>query len=208
MGEGDDRGWDGWMASLTQGTWVWASSRKWWKTGKPGVLQSMGSQRVRHDWVTEHTDRASSSSAAKNIINLISVLTIWGCPCGVGRGYLLWPVCSLGKTLLPLPCFILYSKVKLSCYSRYLLTSYFCVPVPYEEKDIFFGVSSRRSCSSSYKFNFSFFGISGWGVDLDYCDFEWFALEIKSRSFCHFWDCTQVLHFGLFGWLWGLLHFF
>ena len=51
-GEGDDRGWDGWMASPTQWTWVWIGFRRWWWTGKPGVLQSMGSQRVRHDWVT------------------------------------------------------------------------------------------------------------------------------------------------------------
>ena len=47
------RGLDGWMASPTQWTWVWASSRSWWWTGKPGMLQSMGSQRVRHDWMTE-----------------------------------------------------------------------------------------------------------------------------------------------------------
>ena len=47
------RGWDGWMASATQWTWVWASSRSWWWTGKPGVLQSMGLQRVRYDWATE-----------------------------------------------------------------------------------------------------------------------------------------------------------
>ena len=52
-GEGDDRGWDGWRASPTRWTWVWASSGSWWWTGKPGVLQSMGSQRVRHDCVTE-----------------------------------------------------------------------------------------------------------------------------------------------------------
>ena len=52
-GEGDNRGWDGWMASLTRWTWVWASSVSWWKTGRPGVLQFMGSQRVRHDWATE-----------------------------------------------------------------------------------------------------------------------------------------------------------
>ena len=52
-GEGDNRGWDGWMASLTWWTWVWASSGSWWWTGKPGMLQSMGSQRVRHNWVTE-----------------------------------------------------------------------------------------------------------------------------------------------------------
>jgi len=48
--EGDDRGWDGWMSSLTWWTWVWVSSGSWWWTGKPGVLQSMGSQRIRHDW--------------------------------------------------------------------------------------------------------------------------------------------------------------
>ena len=52
-GEVDDRGWDGWMASLTQWTWVWVNSGSWWWTGRPGVLQSMVSQRVRHDWVTE-----------------------------------------------------------------------------------------------------------------------------------------------------------
>ena len=53
LGGGDDRGWDGWMASPTQWTWVWASSRSWWWTGKPGMLQSLRSQRVRHDWETE-----------------------------------------------------------------------------------------------------------------------------------------------------------
>ena len=52
-GEGDDRRWDGWMVSQTRWTWVWESSRCWWWTGKPGVLQFMGSQRVGHDWVTE-----------------------------------------------------------------------------------------------------------------------------------------------------------
>ena len=51
--EGDDRGWDGWMASLTQWTWVWVNSRNWWWTGRPGVLQSMGSEKVGQDWATE-----------------------------------------------------------------------------------------------------------------------------------------------------------
>ena len=51
--EGEGRGWDGWMISLTRWTWVWVSSRSWWWAGKPGVLQSVGSQRVRHDWVTK-----------------------------------------------------------------------------------------------------------------------------------------------------------
>ena len=51
-GEGDGREWDGWMASPTQWTWVWVSSGSRWWTGKPGVLQSMGWQRVGYDWVT------------------------------------------------------------------------------------------------------------------------------------------------------------
>ena len=49
----DDRGWDGWMTSLIQWTWVWANSGRWWKTGKPGMLQSMGSQNVRHELATK-----------------------------------------------------------------------------------------------------------------------------------------------------------
>ena len=51
--KGMTRGWDSWMASATQWTWVWASSRRWWRTGKPAMLQSMALQRVAHDWVTE-----------------------------------------------------------------------------------------------------------------------------------------------------------
>ena len=51
--EGDDRGWDGWMVSTTWWTWVSVSSGRWWWTGKPGVLQFLGSQRVGHDWATE-----------------------------------------------------------------------------------------------------------------------------------------------------------
>ena len=52
-GEGDDRGWDCWMASPIWWTWIWACSRSWWWTGKAGVLQSVGLQIVRHDWATE-----------------------------------------------------------------------------------------------------------------------------------------------------------
>ena len=52
-GEGNNKGWDGWMASPTQWTWVWVDSSSWWWTGRPGMLQFMGSQKVRHDWVTE-----------------------------------------------------------------------------------------------------------------------------------------------------------
>ena len=61
-GEGDNRGWDSWMASPTQWTWVWASSGSRWWTGKPGVLWSMGLQRVRHDWVTDQQQRGAQMS--------------------------------------------------------------------------------------------------------------------------------------------------
>ena len=52
-GKGDDRGWDGWMASPSRWTWVWMNSGSWWETGRPGMLQFIGSQRVGHDWATK-----------------------------------------------------------------------------------------------------------------------------------------------------------
>ena len=52
-GEGDNREWDGWMASSTRWTWVWVDSGIWWWTGRPGVLLFLGSQRIEHNWVTE-----------------------------------------------------------------------------------------------------------------------------------------------------------
>ena len=52
-GEGGNRGWDGWNTSPSRWTWVWVGSRSWWWTGSSGVLQSMGSQKVGHDWATE-----------------------------------------------------------------------------------------------------------------------------------------------------------
>ena len=52
-GKGDDRGWNGWMASLTQWKWVWVDSGSWWWTGRPGMVWLMGSQRVGHNWATE-----------------------------------------------------------------------------------------------------------------------------------------------------------
>ena len=68
-GEGDDRGWDGWMASST---WVWANSGRWWRTGKPSVLQSMGSQRVRHDWEAEQ-----QQIPGKNARGILIIYTNW-----------------------------------------------------------------------------------------------------------------------------------
>ena len=70
-GEGGNRGWDGWMASPPRWTWVWVSSGSWWWTGRPGVLQSMGLQRVGHDWVTElnWTDNSLISNSCSGYWN-------------------------------------------------------------------------------------------------------------------------------------------
>ena len=76
--EGDDRGWDDWMASPTQWIWVWASFRIWWWTGKPGMLHSMESQRVGHDWATElswaHPLMFFLVTVHSHILNVVSVL--------------------------------------------------------------------------------------------------------------------------------------
>ena len=79
-----------------------------------------------------------------------------------------------------LPCFILHSKAKFACYSRCFLTSYVCIPVPYNEKDISLGVSSKRSCRSSQNRSTSASSaLTGQGIDLDYYDIAWFALEMN-----------------------------
>ena len=77
----------------------------------------------------------------------------------------------------PLPCSILYSKAKLACYSRHLLTSYFCIPTPYVEKDLFLVLVLEGLVGLHGTVNFIFSGISGWDIELDYCDVECFALE-------------------------------
>ena len=70
-GEGDNRGWDGWMTSPTQCVWVWVSSGSLWWTGKPGMLKSMGSQRIGHDRVTElnWTEIAPSKATSQLILS-------------------------------------------------------------------------------------------------------------------------------------------
>ena len=78
--EGDDRGWDGWMASVTQWTWVWVNSGSWWWTGRPGVLQFMGSQRVGHDWMTElnRTEHAQKVQTPSGLEEEYLKANLWG----------------------------------------------------------------------------------------------------------------------------------
>ena len=71
----DNRRWDGWMDPLTRWTWVWVSSGSWWWTRKPGMLQSMGSQRVRHNWMTELN--------WTNLINLVESSVIMNLKCSI-----------------------------------------------------------------------------------------------------------------------------
>ena len=74
------------------------------------------------------------------------------------------------------PASFLNSKAKFACYSKYLLTSDFCIPVPYNENEICFGCQFQKVLQVFIEpFNFSFFRVTGWGIDLDYCDIEWFS---------------------------------
>ena len=145
--------------------------------------------------------------------SLLSVLTIWWCPCVESSLVLLekgffydWYV-LLTKLYQPFLFFILYSKAKLIYYSRFLLTSCFCIPIPYDEKDIFFFlvlvlkglVGLHRTCQLELLWR--------WWLGRRLGLLWMVCLGNELRSFCRFWDCTQVLHFRLLCWLWGLLHF-
>ena len=74
--KGDEGGLDGWMALLTQWAWVWVNSGSWWQTGRPGVLQSMGSQRVGHDWATE-LNWTESCKWHSSVTFSLSALLMW-----------------------------------------------------------------------------------------------------------------------------------
>ena len=96
----------------------------------------------------------------------------------------------------------------LAAAARYLLSSYFCIPIPYNEKDIFWMLvleglecphrTIQLQLLQDYRFTHRLRSLWYWMV----------CLGNKQRSFCHFWDCTQELHFRLFCWLWGLIHLF
>ena len=159
--------------------------------------------------------RAFPYLVAKKIMNLISVLTIWWCPCVESSLVLLeegvfYDQCVfLTKLYLPLPCFILYSKAKFVCYSRCFFTSCFYIPVPYSEKDIFFWVLVLNGLVGLHRtIQLQLLQHYWSGHRLGLLWYWMVCLGNEQRSFCLFWDCTQVLHFRLFCWLWGLPLFF
>ena len=115
--------------------------------------------------------------------------------CIVGRGCLLWPVCSFGKTL---PWFSLYSKAKFACYYMCVLFSYFCFPVPYNEKEIFFWLLVPKGLVGLHRviqLQLLQHYLSGHRLGLPW--YWMVCLGNEQRSFCHFWECPQVLHFRL-----------
>ena len=102
------RGWDGWMASLTQWTWVWMDSGSWWWTGRPDMLQFMGLQRVRHNWVTELTSPLGHlyllPPSSLLYVTLWRSLSVPGCAEHIG----VWLLARLFSPLLisPLLCLV------------------------------------------------------------------------------------------------------
>ena len=99
--------------------------------------------------------------------------------CVVGRGWLLWPVHSLSKTLLAFALLHSVFQGQICLLPQVSFDFLLLHSSPLEWKGHLFGVSSKGLVGLIKPFNFSFFSISGWGIDLDYCDIEWFALEMN-----------------------------
>ena len=117
--------------------------------------------------------RASACLAANFIINLILVLTI----CDVGKGCLLWQACSLDKTLLAFALLHFVLQVQICLLFLVSLNFLLLHSNPLWWKWHLFLVLVLEGVVGLHRVNFSFFGINDWGIDLDYCDTEWFALE-------------------------------
>ena len=138
--------------------------------------------------------RASPSLAAKNriwfgidhlVMSVYRVIS-WV----VGKGCLLWPARSLDKSLLAFSLLHFVLLCQPACYSRYILTYYFCNPIPYDEKDIFILVLVLETVVCLHRTIQLHLLQPQWlGINLDYCDVKWLALEIK-------WDHFLVLKFA------------
>ena len=128
---------------------------------------------------------------------------------GVGRWCLLWPVHSLGKTLLAFA--LLHSEIprpNLPVTPDVSWLPTFAFQCPIMKRTSFLGVGSKRSCSSSKNLQLQLLQRYWLGHRLGLLWFWMVCLGNEQRSFYRFWDCIQVLHFGLFCWPWWLLHFF
>ena len=155
--------------------------------------------------------RASPSLAAKNIISLISVLTIWWCPCVesslvlLEEGVCLASACSWQNSISHCPASFCTPKPNLpvipGVFKFLLLHS---SPLLWNRYAFWVLILKGPIGLHRRVFNFSLFSVTGQGIDLDYCDIEWFALEMKRDHSVIF----EIANFRLFCWLWWLLHFF
>ena len=154
--------------------------------------------------------RASPSLAAKNIINLILVVTIWWCPCVkscvVGRGCLLWPMRSLGKTLLAFALLHSILQGQICLLLQVFLAFLLLHSSPLQWKGHLLGVFILEGLVGLHG---TIQLLQHWwsGHRLGLLWYWMVCIGNEQRSFCHFWDCNQILNFGLFCWLWWLLHF-
>ena len=159
--------------------------------------------------------RASPPLAAKKIINLISVLTIWWCPCvesslvSLEEGVAMISAFSWKHSVSLFPASFCTPRLNVLVTPGISWLPYFCIPVPYDEKDIFFWVLVLEGLVGLLR-----------TAQLQLLQYYWLGHRLgllwywkvcfgnEQRSFCHFWDCIQLLYFWLFCWLWWLLHFF
>ena len=120
--EGDNREWNGWMASPTRWTWVWVNSRSWWQTGMPGVLRFMGLQRVGHDWATELNWMVTKSFTNIKPLNPHHTVTEQISKCFL--------ICTAAIQCLQTILHIGYYKIMpiIPCAVQYILVAYlFCI---------------------------------------------------------------------------------
>ena len=153
---------------------------------------------------------ASPSWAAKNIINLILVLTIWWCPCVqscvVGRGCLLWPVRSLGKILLAFDLLHFVLQGQICVLLQVALDFILLHSNPLQWKGQLSWVLVLEDLVGLYRtIRFQLLQHYWLWHRLGLLWFWMVCLGNGQRSCCHLWDCIQVLHFALFCWLWWLL---
>ena len=119
--------------------------------------------------------------------------------CVVGRGCLLWPMRSLGKTLLAFALLHSVLQGQICLLLQVLLDSYSCIPVPYDEKDIFFGVLVLKGLVGFHRtVQLQLLQCYWLGHRLGLPWYWMVCLGNEQRSFCRFWDCIQVLHFRPF----------
>ena len=156
---------------------------------------------------------ASPSLTAKNVINLILVLTIWWCPCVESSLVLLVEVVCYGQCIFlaklhqPLPCFILYSKANFACIPGVSWLPTFAFHSPIMKRRSFWVLVLEGLVVLHRTIQLQLLQHYWSGHRLGLLWYWMVCLGNEQRVSCCFWACTQAQHFGLFCCLWGLFHF-